>query len=249
MIEQQKPARVALITGGARGIGRAIGVSLAARGWSVSICYRTSAEDARSAVQEFENAGGRGLAQQADVSDPANCERLVRTTESELGPIDAFIHCAGPYHRVGLLKETHAGWREMFDANLHSAFYLAQLVSPGMQERNWGRILTFGMAGADRLNAQPFVTAHAIAKAGLLALTRTLAKILAANGVTANTISPGFIDSGSAPSEELAHMATKIPAGRIGELSDAVGAANYLLSDEARYVTGTNLVISGGWGV
>jgi 3-oxoacyl-[acyl-carrier protein] reductase len=128
-------------------------------------------------------------------------------------------------------------------------FYLSRAVAPGMKGRRYGRIVNFSMANADQMVAQPEVTAHYIAKAGVLILTRTLAKLLAPHGITVNAISPGFIDSGSAPAEELAGMAKRIPAGYVGEVGDTVAAAKFLLSDEARYVNGTNIHVSGGWGV
>jgi 3-oxoacyl-[acyl-carrier protein] reductase len=137
----------------------------------------------------------------------------------------------------------------MFANNLHPIFYLARAAAAGMKGRKYGRIVTFSMANADQMVAQPEVTAHYIAKAGVLILTRTLAKLLAPHGITVNAISPGFIDSGSAPAEELAGMAKRIPAGYIGEVNDTVGAVKFLLSDEARYVTGTNIHVSGGWGI
>lgn len=101
----------------------------------------------------------------------------------------------------------------MFDNNLHPNFYLSRLVAPGMQERKWGRIISFRMANADRQSAQPQVTAHYIAKVGVLVLTRSLARLLAPHGLTVNAIWPGFINSGSAPEAELELMKTKIPAG------------------------------------
>ena len=107
----------------------------------------------------------------------------------------------------------------------------------------------FSMANADHMIAQPDVTAHFIAKAGVLILTRTLAKLLAPHGITVNAISPGFIDSGSAPPGELAGMAKRIPAGYIGSVEDTVAAVRYLLSPEARYVNGANIQISGAWGI
>jgi len=122
-------------------------------------------------------------------------------------------------------------------------------VAPGMKARQYGRIITFSMANADQMIAQPDVTAHYVAKAGILILTRTWAKMLAPFGITANAISPGFIDSGSAPAEELAGMVKRIPAGYVGEVSDTVAAMRFLLSDDARYVTGTNIHVSGGWGI
>jgi len=123
------------------------------------------------------------------------------------------------------------------------------MVAPGMKARTYGRIVNFSMANADRMVSQPDVTAHYIAKAGVLILTRTLAKLLAPYGITVNAISPGFIDSGSAPPGELAGVDKRIPAGYIGTVGDTVGAVRYLLSDEARYVNGSNIQISGGWGI
>ncbi len=241
--------RVALITGGARGIGRGVAVELAAQGWAVAVCYRSSDQDAKDLIQQIEQQGGKAVAVQCDVSDHTAAVNLVQTIEEKWGRIDALINGAGPYHRVHLLEETPEGWSEMFTNNLDPIFFLAKAVAPGMKQRKYGRIISFGMANADKMEAQPHVTAHYIAKAGVLILTRTLAKILAPDGITVNAISPGFIDSGSAPPEELVGMAKKIPAGYIGTVPDTVQAVRYLLSDEARYVTGTNIHLSGGWGM
>lgn len=240
---------VALITGGAKGIGRAIALDLAAQQWSVAICYRTSAARAEETGKEIVARGGQALVAQCDVSDPEAAKQLASQVERQWGRIDALINGAGPYHRVNLFDETTAGWREMFDGNLHPIFYLAQAVTPGMKARKGGRIITFSMANADQMVAQPEVTGHYIAKAGVLILTRTLAKLLAPHGITVNAISPGFIDSGSAPPEELAGVVKRIPAGYVGSVADAVAAVRYLLSEEARYVNGTNLHLSGGWGI
>jgi 3-oxoacyl-[acyl-carrier protein] reductase len=150
---------------------------------------------------------------------------------------------------VNLFEESVEGWKEMFDANLHPIFYLAQAAAPRMKARRMGRIINFSMANADQMIAQPEVTAHYIAKTGVLILTRTLAKLLAPHGITVNAVSPGFIDSGSAPAGELAGMAKRIPAGYIGTIEDTVAAVQFLLSPEARYVNGANIQISGAWGI
>ncbi len=241
--------KVALIAGGARGIGKSLALDLADKGWAIATSYRKSEDQARQLTAELQAKGIQATTIRADVSDPAAAEALVRSVEKEYGRIDALINCAGPYHRVNLLEESPEGWQEMFDNNLHPLFYLSRAVAPGMKERKWGRIVSFSMANADQHNAQTGVTAHYIAKAGVLILSRSLAKVLAPFGITVNTISPGFIDSGSAPSEELTKMVKNIPAGYVGTTGDAIAAILYLLSDEARYVNGSNIHLSGAWGL
>jgi len=241
--------QVALITGGARGIGRTIALNLAKRGWSIAICYRNSEAEAQAALAAMQENGARALAIRCDVSNHQAATAMAQQVEKEWGRIDALINGAGPYHRVNLFDETIAGWHEMFDHNLHPVFYLSRAVAAGMKARRWGRIINFSMANADQLVGQPFVTAHYIAKAGVLILTKTLARLLAPDGITVNAISPGFIDSGSAPPDELAKMLKNIPAGYIGATHDVAGIVNFLLSDDARYVNGANIQVSGGWGI
>ena len=240
---------VALITGGAKGIGRGIALDLATKQWTIAFCYRNSEAEAKDTAAAIVERGGQASAIRCDVSDPVAAKQLVTRVEEEWGRIDALINCAGPYHRVNLFDETVDGWKAMFEGNLHPIFYLAQAAAPGMKSRRSGRIITFSMANADQMIAQPDVTAHYIAKAGVLILTRTLAKLLAPHGITVNAISPGFIDSGSAPPGELAAMTKRIPAGYVGTVDDTVAAVRYLLSPEARYVNGANVQISGAWGV
>jgi len=242
-------ARVALITGGVRGIGRAVALALAERGWKIAACYRANeaaAEDLRSMLRA---GGATGTVIGSDVSVPQNAESLVRQVEKEYGRIDALINCIGTYHRVHLMQESIEAWHSEFDNNLHPVFYLSRAVVPGMTQRNWGRIINFSMVNADQHSGQPYVTAHYIAKIGVGVLTRSLARILAPHGITANMISPGFIDTGSVPQEELPRAVQSIPAGRMGTPGDAVGAVLYLVSEESGYVNGANIQISGAWGV
>ena len=241
--------RVALITGGARGIGREIGLKLAARGWSVAIGYRSSADAAEQTRAAIVARGSAAIAVEADVARAEQCEALVNQVAAWRGRIDVLIHAAGPYHRIAILDETPAGWREMMASNLDSLFYLSRLCARGMIDRRWGRIVAFGIANADRLQAQPGLTAYYLAKVGVVGLVRSLAKELAPHQITVNAICPGFLDTGAMTAEERATRAAQIPAGHVGAAADAVHAAMYLLSDEAAYVTGANLPVSGGWGL
>jgi 3-oxoacyl-[acyl-carrier protein] reductase len=242
-------SRVAMIAGGVRGIGRALALTLARRGWTVAACYRNSEEKAATLRSELQDLGAGSLIMRADISNPVAAEEFVQSVEKEYGRIDALISCIGAYHRIHLMQESIEGWHAMFDHNLHPVFYLSRAAAPGMIQRGWGRIVNFSMVNADQVVGQPFITAHYIAKIGVLVLTRSLAKSLAPYGITANSISPGFIDTGSVPQEEISQCFKSIPAGYMGTPDDAVGAVCYLLSDEARYVNGANLQLSGAWGV
>lgn len=241
--------KAALITGGARGIARAVALDLGGSGWSVAVCYRTSAAEAAEVVDALQKQGSDAVAIQADVSLRETAIGLVEQVQRRFGRIDALINGAGPYHRVSLLDETPAGWHSMFDNNLHPVFYLTRAVLPIMKKQKWGRIVSFSMANAEQLIAQPQLTAHYLSKVAVLGLSRSFAKLIAQDGITMNCISPGFIDSGSAPAEELDRMTKHIPAGYVGSVHDVVGAVRFLLSDEARYVNGASIQVSGGWGV
>jgi 3-oxoacyl-[acyl-carrier protein] reductase len=241
--------RVALIPGGVRGIGRAIVLALAEQGWTLSACYRKSDAEAAELASTLHGKGVGILLVRTDVSEPANAEALVRKVEDEYGRIDALINCIGSYHRIHLMQESIEGWHAMFNDNLHPVFYLSRAAAPGMIQRGWGRIINFSIVNADQHVGQPYITAHYISKIGVIVLTRSLAKILAPHGITANCISPGFIDTGIVPQDESSRSVQSIPAGYLGTPDDAVAAALYLLSEEARYVNGTNIHVSGAWGV
>jgi 3-oxoacyl-[acyl-carrier protein] reductase len=249
MQKAAEESRVALIAGGVRGVGRALALLLARHGWRIAACYRQSEADASTLRSGLQALGAQSLVVRADVSNSDAAQDLVRQVETEFGSIDVLINCVGSYHRVPLMQESIEGWHSMFDNNLHPVFYLCRAAAPGMIQRGWGRIVNFSMVNADQHTGQPFVTAHYIAKIGVLVLTRSLARILAPHGITVNAISPGFIDTGSVPSEELAQSFKSIPAGYLGSPDDVASAVTYLLSDEARYVNGANIQVSGGWGV
>jgi 3-oxoacyl-[acyl-carrier protein] reductase len=241
--------RVALVTGATRGIARGIALDLARGGWAVAVSYRTAAAAAAVTRAGIEAAGARALVLQADPGDPEAARDLVTRVEAAWGRVDAVVHGAGPYHEAPLLEETPEGWREAFRQNLDPLLFLAQAAAPGMRVRRWGRILALGLATADRVSAQPNVTAYYTAKVGLLVLVRSLAHVLAADGVTVNLVSPGILETAGRARPDLEAVLRRIPAGHLGRIDDAVAAARFLLSDEAGYVTGASIPVSGGWGL
>ena len=243
------PERVALVTGATRGIARGIALDLASRGWAVAVSFKTSARAAEATRRAIEAAGARALALQADLGEAAQARTLVHRVEAAWGRLDAVVHGAGPYHDGPLLEETPERWRDTFRQNLDPLLFLAQAAAPGMQARRWGRVLALGLATADRLTAQPNVTAYYLAKAALLGLVRSLAKVLAPHGITVNAVSPGILETEGYPRPDLEALLRRIPAGHLGQVDDVVAAARFLLSEDAGYVTGANIHVSGGWGV
>jgi 3-oxoacyl-[acyl-carrier protein] reductase len=242
-------ARVALVTGATRGIARGIALDLARQGWAVAISFKSDGHAAEATRAGIEAAGAPALAFQADLGEAAEARGLVGRVEAAWGRLDALVHGAGPYHDGPLLEETPERWRATFRQNLDPLLFLAQAAAPGMRARRWGRMLGLGLATADRLAAQPNVTAYYTAKAGLLVLVRSLAKVLARDGITVNAVSPGILETPGYPRPDLDVLLQRIPAGHLGQIDDVVAAARFLLSEDAGYVTGANIHVSGGWGL
>ena len=231
----------ALVTGSARGIGRAIALALAAEGLDVAVHYRRSREGAHEVAAEAEALGVRAVALAADVTAEAEAQRLVDDAADALGGLRVLVNNVGDYHK-GPLAELDAGtWHHMLASNLHATFYTCQRAVPIMRAAGGGRVVNLGYAGAELLKARPGIVAYQIAKTGVILYTKALARSEAAHGITANVVSPGVIETSvSLPVDE-------IPLGRTGSLEELVGAVLYFLSPPARYVTGVHLEVAGGW--
>lgn len=231
----------ALVTGSARGIGRAIALALAADGLDVAIHYRRSEREARAVATEAEALGVRAVALRADVTDVLQAQDLVDAAAAALGGLRVLVNNVGDYHK-GPLAELDAGtWHAMLDSNLHASFYTCQRVVPTMRAAGGGRIVNIGFAGAELLKARPAIVAYQIAKAGVIIYSKALARAEAGHGITVNVVSPGVMDNSvSQPLDE-------IPLGRLGRLDELVGAVRYFLTPAAGYVTGTHLEVAGGW--
>lgn len=231
----------ALVTGSAKGVGRAIVLALAAGGLDVAVHYRNSADEAHDVVRAAEALGVRAVALRADVTDEAAAQGLVDDAAHALGGLRVLVNNVGDYHRGPLAELDGGTWRRMFDSNLHATFTTCQRAVPIFRAAGGGRVVNLGYAGAELVKARPGIVAYHAAKMGVILYTKALAASEAAHGITANVVSPGVLENSvTKPLEEL-------PTGRTGTLDELVGAVRYLLSPEARYVTGVHLEVAGGW--
>lgn len=230
----------ALVTGSAKGIGRALVLALAREGYDVGVHYRTSHEEAEGVAAEAESYGVKSVSLRADVTDAQEAARLVETTFEIFGRLDVLINNVGDYHHAPLAELTPEAWLRMFDSNLHSTFYTCQRAVPLMRERG-GRILNLGFAGAEMLKARPGIVAYGAAKTGVILYSKALAQTEAKHGITVNVLSPGTMENSSE------QPMSALPMGRAGTLDELVAAALFLLSPGAAYITGTTVEVAGGW--
>ncbi|MFC1963824.1 SDR family NAD(P)-dependent oxidoreductase [Chloroflexota bacterium] len=242
--------KVVLIPGGRTGLGKAFALAFAEAGADVAICGRTSPRGTLEAVaEEIGQFGRRSLAIKADVTRKADAERIVEETTSELGTIDVLLNCAGVRALGALVETEETVWDDIIDSNLKGSFLCAQAASEVMMAQRTGVIIN--MASGAAFSPVPKRSAYAIAKAGVVMLTRVLARELAEFNIRVNAIAPGVVNTGmnekllSDPAAAEA-IGAKIPLGRFGETSDITGAALFLASDAASWITGHTLVVDGG---
>jgi 3-oxoacyl-[acyl-carrier protein] reductase len=233
--------KTALVTGGSRGIGRAIALELGRAGAAVVVGYRSGADEAEAVASE---SGGRAV--QADVSDAEEAKRLV----DEAGEIDILVNNAG-LTRDGLLaRMSDDDWHAVVETNLSSVFYTCRAAARGMMKRRGGSIVNVSSIVGVRGNWGQ--TNYAATKAGIIGFTKSLAKELGARGVRANAVAPGYINTRLTdvlPDEVKELMLGDTPLGRLGEPEDIAGTVRFLCSDEASFITGEVLLVDGGLGM
>ena len=250
MPQTENLRRTALITGGAKGIGRAICLALAEKGMDIAVNFSGSAAAAEETAAACRALGVRAVTLQADVRRPENCQKLVEDTVAALGRIDVLVNNAGITADTLMLRMTEANFDNVLATNLKGAFFCTKAASRHMMRQRYGRIVS--ISSVVGLHGNAGQTNYAAAKAGLIGLTKSVAKEYAARGITANIVAPGFIDTdmtAAMPESARAAAVASIPAGKVGDAKDVAVAVAFLAGEQAGYITGQVLCVDGGMGM
>jgi len=234
--------RVAIVTGGTRGIGEAISLALQQAGMKVAANYAGNEERARA----FSDRTGI-KSYKWDVSDFDACQEGVVEVESQLGPIDIVVNNAGITRDGTLLKMTYDSWKEVMDTNLGGCFNMSKATFAGMKARAWGRIVNIGSINGQA--GQYGQVNYAAAKSGIHGFTKALAQEGAKAGITVNAIAPGYIDTdmvAAVPADVLGKIVARVPVGRLGRADEIARGVAFLVAEDAGFITGSTLSINGG---
>ena len=234
--------RVALVTGGSRGIGRATCVALAQAGCDVIVNFLQSQDSANEVVRQVEALGRRAVAVQADVSLEDHVASLLQQGDAAFGRIDILVNNAGIAHSKPIEELTPADWHRVLEQNLTSAFLVSQAVLPGMRQRKWGRIIMLSSVAAQ--TGGVIGPHYAASKAGMIGLAHSYANLLAKEGITSNAIAPALIDTDMIRGNDKIKPSL-IPVSRFGDVDDIAQAVVFLAQNA--YVTGQTLSVNGGW--
>ena len=238
--------RVALVTGGSRGIGRATALRLASEGADVAISYASRTHDAEETVGAIRALGRRGICVQCNVGEPEQVCRLVDQTREQLGPTDLLAHCGAISNIKDHTELSYESWREMIDVNLTGAYLVVFAVKDAMLKRRFGRIVTISSVAA--LRPRKMQIHYASAKAGVIAMTRCCAEAFAPH-VRINCVAPGLIDTDMAhvlSDASIERIKSETPLARLGTPEEIAAVIRFLLSEESSFMTGHTLAASGG---
>src|SRR5437764_3468739 len=239
--------RTALVTGGSRGIGRAIALALAAEGADVAINYVSSEAAAKDVVEQIRKIGRRAMLAQADVGDFPDTFRMAQDVLRELGRLDILVNNAGINSDKTFVKMDHASWRKVLAINLDGVFNCTKVFVDQMLKQEWGRVVNISSVIGQIGN---FGQAnYAASKAGVAAFTKSLAKELAGKGVTVNAVAPGFIETDMVrgiPDKVRERLLSQIPLKRFGTVEEVARSVVYICSADGDYITGAELSINGG---
>lgn len=238
--------KVALVTGGSRGIGRAIAIRLAREGANMVLNYRSDEVAARETADAVASAGGQAILAAGDVTRVETASKLVAEATARFGTLDILVNNVGEFFFKPLDQTTRLEWDGVLASNLSSVQFLCQAALPVLRKTQ-GTIINIALSPVSQVRAAANVGAYAISKTGVLVLTRTLAAEQAAHGVRINSVSPGLIDNGFLPPAQKLWMQKRVPMGRLGTPEEVADAVVFLTSPSASYISGANLAVAGGW--
>ncbi|MGH9452549.1 MAG: SDR family NAD(P)-dependent oxidoreductase [Terriglobia bacterium] len=240
--------RIALVTGASRGIGKEIALVLAREGARIAIGYRTNKHAAERVVGAIRALRTEALALATDVTDPARVKEVVDSVVKHYGRVDILVNNVGDFQWKTVLESSAEEWQAVVASNLFSVFYASKYVLPVMRRQRWGRIVNLGSAGAERAFGQAKISAYSAAKAGVIALSRSLALEEAKNGITVNVVNPAIIDDPDLSLEEASRVAdARFPVGRPATSWDVAQAVKFFASEDSSFITGQILNVTGGW--
>ncbi len=239
--------RIALVTGGSRGIGRETSLELARRGCAVAVNYSRSEKAAEEVVSQIEAMGRKAIAIKADVSSPSEVKEMFAAAASKLGPVEILVCNAGITRDNLLMRMKEEEWNDVISADLSSLFYCAKEALRPMLKARWGRIIA--VSSVTGLIGNPGQCNYAAAKAGMTGFIKSLAREVGSRGITANAVAPGYIETdmtSELPAEIKEAMIKNIPSGRTGLPSDVAKAVAFLASEDSEYIQGQVLAVDGG---